>query len=78
MWTPWSRGHATHNQDWDKSDSIRLRTKECKNHSHILKLKSLDVLFINGCQNLGYMSLNSSWKINPNEYDWFDPFTKLA
>jgi hypothetical protein len=51
---------------FDKSDSVRSRTEECKNHSHTLKLKNSEVIFINGCWNLGYMSLNSSWKINPN------------
>ena len=45
---------------FDKLDSVYLRTEECKNHSHMLKLKNLEVLFINGYRNLGYMSLNSS------------------
>ena len=40
-----SRSHLT----FDKSDSVRSRTKECKNHSHTLKLKNLEVIFINGC-----------------------------
>jgi hypothetical protein len=31
---------------FNKSDSVRLKTKECKNLSHTLKLKSLEVLFI--------------------------------
>jgi hypothetical protein len=53
---------------FDKLDSVYLRTEECKNHSHMLKLKNLEVLFINGYRNLGYMSLNSSWKINPNGF----------
>jgi hypothetical protein len=51
-WTSWSRGHVTHNQDWDL----------------ILK-------------NLGYMSLNSSWKTNPNGstlVNWFGSLTKLT
>jgi hypothetical protein len=39
-----------------------LRIEECKNHSHTLKLKNLEVLFINDCWNLGYMYLNSSWR----------------
>jgi hypothetical protein len=106
MRTSWSRGHTTHNQDWnlilksrnrsdrvwhnrnllqgitllewsrmmpqsqlifDKSDSVRSRTEECKIHSHTLKLKNSEVIFINGSWNFGYMSLNSSRKINLNE-----------
>jgi hypothetical protein len=51
---------------FDKSDSVRSRTEECKNHSHTLKLKHSEVIFINGSQNFGYMSLNSSSKINSN------------
>jgi hypothetical protein len=51
---------------FDKSDSVRSGIEECKKHSHMLKLKNLEVIFINGCWNLGYMSLNNSWKINPN------------
>jgi len=38
----------------------------CKNHSHTLKLKNSEVIFIQGYWNFSYMSLNSSWKINPN------------
>jgi hypothetical protein len=45
---------------FDKSDSVRSRTEECKNHSHALKLKNSEVIIIQGCRNLGYMSLNSS------------------
>jgi len=44
---------------FDKSDSVRSKTEECKNHSHTLKLKNSEVIFINDCQNFGYMSLNS-------------------
>jgi hypothetical protein len=50
---------------FDKSDSIRSRTEECKNHSHTLKLKNSEVIIIKSCRNFGYMSLNSSWKIKP-------------
>jgi hypothetical protein len=53
---------------FDKSDSVRSRTEECKNHFHTLKLKNSEVIFINGFQNFGYMSLNSSWKINRNVF----------
>jgi hypothetical protein len=63
-----------------KSDSVRSRTEECKNHFHTLKLKNSEVIFINGCQNLDYMNLNSYWKINPNGsilVDWFGWLTKL-
>jgi hypothetical protein len=49
-----------------KSDSVRLRTQEYKNHSHTLKLKNSEVIIIKAAQILAYMSLNSSWKINPN------------
>lgn len=52
---------------FDKSDSVYSRIEECKNHPHTLKLNNSKVIFINGYQNLGYMSLNSYWKINPNE-----------
>ena len=45
---------------FDKSDSVRSTTEECKNHSHMLKLKNSEVIFIKGCRNFGYMSLNSS------------------
>jgi hypothetical protein len=49
-----------------KSDSVRSRTQECKNHSHMLKLKNSEVIIIKAAKILAYMSLNSSWKINPN------------
>jgi len=45
---------------FDKSDSVRLRTEECKNHSHTLKLKNSEVIIIIGAEILAYMSLNSS------------------
>jgi hypothetical protein len=51
---------------FDKSNSVSSRTEECRNHSHTLKLKNSEVIIMKG-QNFGYMSLNSSWKINPNE-----------
>ena len=51
---------------FDKSDSVRPRTKERKNHSHTLKLKNSEVIIIEAAEILAYMSLNSSWKINPN------------
>ena len=66
---------------FDKLDSVPSKTKEYKNHSHTLKLKNLEVIFIIGCQNLGYMSLNSSWIINLNGstlVDWFGPLIKLT
>ena len=62
----WSRMMPQSQLIFDKSDSFRLRTEEYKNHSHTLKLKNSELIFINGYRNLGYMSLNSSWKINPN------------
>jgi hypothetical protein len=31
---------------FDKSDSVRSRTEECKNHSHTLKLKNSKVIII--------------------------------
>jgi hypothetical protein len=34
---------------FDKSNSIRSRTEECKNHSHTLKLKISEVIIIKGC-----------------------------
>jgi len=45
---------------FDKLDSIGSRTEKCKNHSYMLKLKNLEIIFSNGCQNFGHMSLNSS------------------
>jgi hypothetical protein len=57
---------------FDKSNLVHWRTEVCKNLSHALKLKNSEVLFINDCWNLGYMSLNSSWKINPNRFTLID------
>jgi hypothetical protein len=45
---------------FNKSISVPSRTEECKNHSHTSKLKNSEEIFINGCRNLGYMSLNNS------------------
>jgi hypothetical protein len=63
----WSRMMPQSQLIFDKSDSVRSRTEECKIHSHTLKLKNSEVIFINGSWNFGYMSLNSSRKINLNE-----------
>jgi hypothetical protein len=51
---------------FDKSNSVRSRTEECNNHFHTLKLKNSEVIIIKAVEILAYMSLNSSWKINPN------------
>ena len=51
---------------FDKSDSVRSRIEECKNHFHTLKLKNSEVIIIQAAEILAYMSLNSSWKVNPN------------
>jgi hypothetical protein len=56
----WSRMTPRSQLIFDKSHSVRSRTEEFKNHSHTLKLKNSEVIFMNGCRNLGYMSLNSS------------------
>jgi len=48
---------------FDKSDSVRSKTEECKNNSHTLKLKNSEVIIIKAAQILAYMSLNSSWKL---------------
>jgi hypothetical protein len=45
---------------FDKSDLVHLRTEECKNHSHTLKLKNSEVIIIKAAEFLAYMSLNSS------------------
>jgi hypothetical protein len=45
---------------FDKSDSVRSRTEEGKNHSHTLKLKNSEVIIIKATEILAYMSLNSS------------------
>jgi hypothetical protein len=45
---------------FDKSDSVRSRTEEWKNHSHTLKLKNSEVIIIKAAKILAYMSLNSS------------------
>jgi hypothetical protein len=77
----WSKMMSRSQLIFDKSNSVRSITEVYKNHSHTLKLKNSKVLFINGCWNLGYMSLNSSWKINPNGstlMGWIDPYTKLT
>jgi len=76
----WSRMTPRSQLIFDKSNLVRSRTEECKNHSHTLKLKISKVIN-NGSWNFGYMSLNSSWKINPNEsalVGWIDPHTKLT
>jgi hypothetical protein len=41
------------------SDSVHSITKECKNHSHTLKLKNSEVIIIKAVEILAYMSLNS-------------------
>ena len=51
---------------FNKLDSLRSRTEEWKNHSHTLKLKNSEVIIIKAAEILAYMSLNSSWKVNPN------------
>jgi hypothetical protein len=51
---------------FDKSDSVRSKTEECKNHSHTLKLKNSEVIIIKTAEILAYMSVKRSWKINPN------------
>ena len=58
--TPWSQ------LIFDKSNSVCSRTEERKNHSHTLKLKNSEVIIIKAAEILAYMSLNSSWKINPD------------
>ena len=62
----WSRIMPQSQLIFDKSDLIRSRTEECKNHSHMLKLKNSEVIIIKDAEILAYMSLNSSWKVNPN------------
>jgi hypothetical protein len=44
----------------DKSNSVRSRTEEHKNHSHTLKLKNSEVIIIKAAKILAYMILNSS------------------
>jgi hypothetical protein len=76
----WSRMTPRSQLIFDKSNLIRSRTEECKNHSHTLKLKISKVIN-NGSRIFGYMSLNRSWKINPNGstlVGWIDPHTKLT
>jgi hypothetical protein len=41
---------------FDKSDSVRSRTEECKNHAHTLKLKNSEVIIINDAEILAYMT----------------------
>jgi hypothetical protein len=77
----WNRMMAWSQLIFDKSDLVRSRTKECKNHTHTLKLKNSEVIFIEGCWNLGYISLNSSSKINSNGstlVDCFGTLTKMT
>ena len=45
---------------FDKSDSVRSRTEECKNNYHMLKLKKFRIMIIKAAKILAYMSLNSS------------------
>ena len=63
--TPWSQ------LIFDKSDSVRSRTEECKNHSHTLKLKKFRIIFIKAAEIVAYMILNS-WKINPSGPPYVD------
>ena len=45
----------------------------------MLKLKNSEVIIIKAAEILAYMSLNSSWKINPNRstfMGWTDPTYK--
>jgi hypothetical protein len=77
----WSRMTQRNQLIFDKSNSVRSRTEKYNNHSLTLKLKNSGLIFINGCRNLDYMSLNSCWKINPNGstlVDWFDSLIKLT
>jgi len=48
----------------------KKRTEERKNHPHTLNLKNSEVIIIKAAEILAYMSLNSSWKINPNALIW--------
>jgi hypothetical protein len=45
--TPWSQ------LIFDKSDSVRSRTEECKNHSHTLKLEKFRSNYHQRCRNFG-------------------------
>jgi hypothetical protein len=77
----WSRMTQRNQLIFDKSNSVRSRTEKYNNHSLTLKLKNSGLIFINGCRNLDYMSLNSCWKINPNGstlVDWFGSLIKLT
>jgi hypothetical protein len=49
---------------FDKSDSVRSRTEECKNHFHTLKLKNLEVIIIKAAEILAYKSLNITIAVN--------------
>ena len=44
---------------FDKSNSVRSRTEECKNHSHV-KTEKFRSNYHQSCWNLGYMYLNNS------------------
>jgi hypothetical protein len=44
---------------FDKSDSVRSRTEECKNKSDTLKLKNSEVIIIKATEIMAYISLNS-------------------
>jgi hypothetical protein len=48
----WSRMTPRSELIFVKSDLVHLRTEECKNYSHALKLKNSEVIFINACWNL--------------------------
>jgi hypothetical protein len=76
----WSRMTPQNLLIFDKSDLVRSRTEGCKNHSHVLKLKNLEVIFIDDCWNLGYV-FKSFRNTKPNGSSlvgWTDPHTKLT
>jgi len=56
---------------FDKSDLIRSRTEECKNYSHMLKLKNSDVIFIHDLV-FRILELESTFIPSPLLNTWHD------
>jgi hypothetical protein len=63
---------------FDKLDSVRSRTKKCKNHSHTLKLKNSEVIllkahtsrltFLRFLRNWNHRQIEPTWQRNPHIY----------
>ena len=62
---------TTNNGQFFEELKVQQRTEESKDHSDTLKIKNSEII-IKAAEILVYMSLNSSWKINPNGPPYVD------